>query len=244
MKVNGFVKTDNAIKKVNGNGTNSYTNNGKSIDLIGDHHIATSTETPLREDAFSVSDKDKMNIIEDKFRDIMQTLGLNLTDDSLSGTPHRVAKMFVKEIFNGLNPENKPGISVFENKFKYGEMLVEKNINVNSTCEHHFLPIFGKAHVAYVSSGEVIGLSKINRIVDYYARRPQVQERLTVQIANELKKVLKTQDVAVVIDAKHMCVSSRGIGDESSSTVTAEYSGVFKQKDRKEEFLKYLTLGR
>lgn len=172
----------------------------------------------------------------------MNVLGLDLSDDSLNGTPHRVAKMFVKEIFYGLNPENKPQISVFENKFKYGEMLVEKNINLNSTCEHHFLPIIGKAHIAYVSSGEVIGLSKINRIVDYYARRPQVQERLTVQIAAELKRILKTEDVAVVIEAKHLCVSSRGIEDESSSTITAEYAGVFKNQQRKDEFLKYLSL--
>jgi GTP cyclohydrolase I len=183
-----------------------------------------------------------MEIIEDKFKDIMETMGLDLTDDSLQGTPHRVAKMFVKEIFYGLNPDNKPKVSVFENKFKYGEMLVEKNINMNSTCEHHFLPIVGKAHVAYFSSGQVIGLSKINRIVDYFARRPQVQERLTVQIANELKQVLKTDDIAVVIDAKHMCVSSRGIQDESSTTLTAKYSGKFKDKLVREEFLRYLEL--
>jgi GTP cyclohydrolase I len=211
-------------------------------DLIGDNHVATSVETPLRADAFLLSDEQKMALIEDKFRDIMNYLGLDLTDDSLNGTPHRVAKMFVKEIFSGLNPENKPKISVFENKFKYGEMLVEKNINLNSTCEHHFLPIVGKAHVAYVSSGQVIGLSKINRIVDYFARRPQVQERLTVQIANELKRILKTEDVAVIIDAKHLCVSSRGIEDEGSSTITSEYGGVFKSQHRKEEFLKYLSL--
>ncbi|KJF41747.1 GTP cyclohydrolase [Draconibacterium sediminis] len=209
---------------------------------MGDNHIATSIDTPMRDDAFELSDERKMEIIEEKFRDIMETMGLDLNDDSLSGTPHRVAKMFVKEIFNGLNPANKPKISVFENKFKYGEMLVEKNINMNSTCEHHFLPIVGKAHVAYISSGEVIGLSKINRIVDYFARRPQVQERLTVQIANELKTILKTDDVAVVIDAKHMCVSSRGIQDESSSTVTVEYSGKFKDKNVREEFLKYVEL--
>jgi GTP cyclohydrolase I len=196
----------------------------------------------MREDAFVLSDEQKMAIIEDRFRDIMETLGLDLTDDSLSGTPHRVAKMFVREIFYGLNPGNKPNISVFENKFKYGEMLVEKNINLNSTCEHHFLPIIGKVHVAYVSSGEVIGLSKINRIVDYFARRPQVQERLTVQVASELKKILKTEDVAVVVDAKHLCVSSRGIQDERSSTITAEYGGVFKETARREEFLKYLAL--
>lgn len=211
-------------------------------DNIGDNHIGTSIDTPMRDDAFKLSEVQKMEIIEEKFRDIMETMGLDLTDDSLQGTPHRVAKMFVQEIFSGLNPENKPKISVFENKFKYGEMLVEKNINLNSTCEHHFLPIVGNAHVAYISSGEVIGLSKINRIVDYFARRPQVQERLTVQIANELKRLLKTDDVAVLIDAKHMCVSSRGIQDESSSTVTAEYSGQFKNRSVREEFLKYVEL--
>ena len=242
MKVSGFLKTETARPKLNGTHLplNNSTNNGH--DLIGDNHVATSLETPMREDAFLLSDDQKMLLIEDKFREIMDVLGLDLKDDSLNGTPHRVAKMFVKEIFSGLNPENKPKISVFENKFKYGEMLVEKNINLNSTCEHHFLPIVGKAHVAYVSSGQVIGLSKINRVVDYFARRPQVQERLTVQISNELKRILKTEDVAVMIDAKHLCVSSRGIQDEGSSTITAEYGGVFKEPLRKEEFLKYLTL--
>lgn len=244
MKINGFVKSDRKLNGVTGHKNNTSFKNRIPDDVIGDNHIATSIDTPLRDDAFVLSDEQKMSIIEDKFRDIMDTLGLDLTDDSLSGTPHRVAKMFVHEIFNGLNPANKPKISVFENKFQYGEMLVERNINLNSTCEHHFLPIVGKAHVAYVSSGQVIGLSKINRIVDYFARRPQVQERLTVQIASELKKILKTDNVAVVIDAKHMCVSSRGIEDESSSTVTAEYGGVFKEKDRKEEFLKYVSLGK
>ncbi len=242
MKVSGFLKTETARPKLNGTHLplNNSKNNGH--DLIGDNHVATSLETPMREDAFLLSDDQKMLLIEDKFREIMDVLGLDLKDDSLNGTPHRVAKMFVKEIFSGLNPENKPKISVFENKFKYGEMLVEKNINLNSTCEHHFLPIVGKAHVAYVSSGQVIGLSKINRVVDYFARRPQVQERLTVQISNELKRILKTEDVAIIIDAKHLCVSSRGIQDEGSSTITAEYGGVFKDPLRKEEFLKYLTL--
>ncbi|HPE77942.1 MAG TPA: GTP cyclohydrolase I FolE [Draconibacterium sp.] len=232
--------------KINGNAKNNGNGHGrieiKDFELFGDNHIGTSIETPMRDGAFDLSDEEKMVIIEDKFRDIMETMGLDLTDDSLRGTPHRVAKMFIKEVFYGLNPANKPKISVFENKFKYNEMLVEKNINMNSTCEHHFLPIVGKAHVAYISNGEVIGLSKINRIVDYYARRPQVQERLTVQISNELKSILKTEDVAVVIDAKHMCVSSRGIQDESSSTVTAEYSGKFKEKSVRDEFLRYLEL--
>ena len=241
MKVTGFFKTETAKPKLNGSHL-PLNNNTNGHDLIGDNHIATSLETPMRDDAFLLSDEQKVVLIESKFRDIMDILGLDLNDDSLNGTPHRVAKMFVREIFSGLNPENKPKISVFENKFKYGEMLFEKNINLNSTCEHHFLPIVGKAHVAYVSSGQVIGLSKINRIVDYFARRPQVQERLTVQIANELKRILKTEDVAVVIDAKHLCVSSRGIQDEGSSTITSEYGGVFKDQVRKDEFLKYLSL--
>jgi len=242
MKVNGFVKT--GVVQPNGQSNIPTISNGATVDLIGDNHIGTSLDTPMRPDAFAKSEEEKMAIIEDRFRDIMETLGLDLTDDSLSGTPHRVAKMYVQEIFNGLNPENKPKISVFENKFNYGEMLVERNINLNSTCEHHFLPIVGKAHVAYIATGQVIGLSKINRIVDYFARRPQVQERLTVQIANELKKLLHTEDVAVVIDAKHMCVSSRGIEDESSSTVTAEYGGVFKETEKRDEFLKYVSLGK
>ena len=172
----------------------------------------------------------------------MSTLGLDLTDDSLKGTPRRVAKMYVKEIFSGLDPKNKPVISLFENKYKYNQMLVEKDISFYLNCEHHFVPITGKAHVAYISSGKVIGLSKINRIVQYYAQRPQVQERLTIQIANELKKVLQTEDVAVVIDAVHLCVSSRGIKDTSSRTVTAEYGGAFLESSKKEEFLTYLEL--
>lgn len=242
MKVNGFLNTETTRPKVHGNNLASNTRNNSVHEMIGDNHVATSLETPMRDDAYVLSDEQKMVLIEDKFRDIMNILGLDLNDDSLNGTPHRVAKMFVKEIFSGLNPENKPKISVFENKFKYGEMLVERNITINSTCEHHFLPIVGKAHVAYVSSGQVIGLSKINRVVDYFARRPQVQERMTVQIANELKRMLKTQDVAVIIDAKHLCVSSRGIQDEGSSTVTAEYGGVFKDPHRRDEFLKYVSI--
>ena len=240
MKQEIIFKSLNGKNGLNGNGHTAEKLNG--FHLMGDDHVGTSLETPMRKDAFRLSDQEKMEIIEDRFRDIMETLGLDLTDDSLKGSPHRVAKMFVHEIFYGLNPANKPKVSVFENKFKYGEMLVEKDINLNSFCEHHFLPIVGKAHVAYFSSGQVIGLSKINRIVDYFARRPQVQERLTVQIASELKNVLKTDDVAVVIDASHMCVSCRGIKDESSSTVTAAYHGKFKEKTVREEFLKYLQL--
>lgn len=209
-------------------------------DQLEDEHIATSIETPLRDDAFDTADDEKIEIIARHFREIMNTLGLDLKDDSLNGTPLRVAKMYVKEIFSGLDPKNKPGISLFENKFNYNQMLVEKDITFHSNCEHHFVPFSGKAHVAYISTGKVIGLSKINRIVQYYAQRPQVQERLTVQIANELKTVLQTDDVAVVIDASHLCVSSRGIKDNNSRTVTADYSGIFLESRKKDEFLKYL----
>jgi GTP cyclohydrolase I len=211
-------------------------------DEIGDMHIATSVETPMRADAFDIDDDTKVELIEEKFRDIMNILGLDLTDDSLKGTPYRVAKMYVKEIFSGLNPENKPDIKLFENKYQYNEMLVEKNITFYSNCEHHFVPIIGTAHVAYISNGKVIGLSKLNRIVQYYAKRPQVQERLTMQIASELKRILQTEDVAVLIDAKHLCVSSRGVEDVNSSTVTAEYSGAFKNMEKRNEFLKYVEL--
>ena len=211
------------------------------IEEIGDNHISNSIETPLRSDAFDISDKRKKKIIAKHFKAIMETLGLDLNDDSLMGTPSRVAKMYVDEIFYGLNPENKPKIALFENKYQYNEMLVEKNISFHSNCEHHFVPIYGKAHVAYISSGKVIGLSKINRIVDYYARRPQVQERLTNQIGNDLKEILETEHVAVVIDAKHMCVSSRGIKDESSSTITTFYSGDFGNESTKNEFLNHIN---
>lgn len=209
-------------------------------DQLRDEHIGTSCETPLREDAFNIDDNEKIKIISRHFREIMNTLGLDLTDDSLKGTPGRVAKMFVKEIFSGLDPKNKPVISLFKNKFNYNQMLVEKDITFYSNCEHHFVPTSGKAHVAYISSGKVIGLSKINRIVQCYAQRPQVQERLTIQIANELKSVLQTNDVAVVIDAVHLCVSSRGVKDNNSRTVTAEYGGVFLENGKREEFLKYV----
>ncbi|MEQ7799919.1 GTP cyclohydrolase I FolE [Pedobacter sp. ASV1-7] len=209
-------------------------------DLLGEQHIGTSYDTPLRSDAFDLSDEEKISRISHHFREIMQTLGLDLTDDSLNGTPGRVAKMFVKEVFSGLNPENKPAITLFENKYQYNQMLVEKNITLYSNCEHHFVPIIGKAHVAYISSGKVVGLSKLNRIVQYYAQRPQVQERLTIQIANELKTILETDDVAVYIDAVHLCVSSRGIKDTSSSTITTSFDGVFLDAKRKEEFLQYI----
>lgn len=215
--------------------------NGLTVEEIGDEHIGTSYDTPLKEDAFDMDDELKMNLIEDKFKDIMEIMGLDLTDDSLRGTPKRVAKMYIKEIFSGLNPANKPKVALFENKYQYNEMLVEKDITFYSNCEHHFVPIIGKAHVAYISSGKVIGLSKINRIVNYYAKRPQVQERLTVQIANELKTILETDDVAVIIDAEHLCVSSRGVEDVNSSTVTAQFDGKFKQEGTKNELLTYIS---
>ncbi len=210
-------------------------------ELMGEQHIGTSYDTPLRDDAFDLPDADKIKIIAHHFREIMHTLGLDLTDDSLKGTPGRVAKMYVKEIFRGLHPDNKPEIALFDNKYQYNHMLVEKNITLYSNCEHHFVPIIGKAHIAYISSGKVIGLSKLNRIVQYYSQRPQVQERLTIQIANELREVLETEDVAVMIDAVHLCVSSRGIKDVNSSTITAEYSGVFLEQARKDEFLRYIA---
>ena len=210
-------------------------------DLIGDNHQMTSAETPLRADAFHKSDADKMVAIENHFHSIMEEMGLDMTDDSLQGTPHRVAKMFIQEIFSGLNPANKPKISVFDNSYHYDKMLVEANISFNSTCEHHFLPIIGKAHIGYVSSGKVIGLSKLNRIVDYYSRRPQVQERLIMQIFNELKTVLETDNVIVVMEATHLCVSSRGIKDESSYTSTIQYGGVFNEKENRNDFFSLIN---
>lgn len=212
------------------------------IDAIGDDHVSSSSDTPMRADAFKLTNNEKIDIIRDDVRHIMETLGLDLSDDSLNGTPNRVAKMFVNEIFGGLDPSKKPSASTFENKYKYGEMLVEKNITVYSTCEHHLLPIVGKAHVAYISNGTVVGLSKMNRIVDYFAKRPQVQERLTIQIVKELQNVLNTEDVACVIDAKHLCVNSRGIRDIESSTVTSEFGGKFKEKETRREFLDYIQL--
>lgn len=217
-------------------------NNKEFEDEIGENHIATNATNPLRVDAFEISDDQKIELIKKDVENMLTTLGLDLTDDSLKGTPTRVAKMFVKELFGGLNPNKKPSSSTFENHYKYGEMLVEKNITLYSTCEHHLLPIVGKAHIAYISSGQVVGLSKMNRIVDYFAKRPQVQERLTMQIVQELQKVLKTQDVACVIDAKHLCVNSRGIRDIESSTVTSEFGGKFKEENTKREFLDYIKL--
>jgi GTP cyclohydrolase I len=211
-------------------------------DLQGDDHVGSSAKTPLREDAFLLSNEEKIERIQEDVRNILETLGMDLTDDSLKGTPKRVAKMFVNEIFSGLHPDKKPNASTFSNKYKYGEILVEKNITLYSTCEHHLLPIVGKAHVAYISNGTVVGLSKMNRIVKYYAQRPQVQERLTIQVVEELQKVLNTKDVACVIDAKHLCVNARGISDISSSTVTAEFGGKFKDQATRQEFLDYIKI--
>ena len=214
----------------------------ESIDKFDDDHLSASLTTPIRDDAFDMSDLEKISLIRDNVEKILHTIGMDLNDDSIKGTPDRVAKMFVNEIFSGLNPKNKPKSSTFENKYKYGEILIEKNITLYSTCEHHLLPIYGKAHVGYISNGNVVGLSKMNRIVDYFSRRPQVQERLTLQIVEELQKVLNTKDVACVIDAKHMCVNSRGINDISSSTITSEFGGKFKNKQTKREFLDFLKI--
>ena len=206
--------------------------NGFSFEDIGDDHLFTGLETPMKKDAFKISDEKKKEKIAGLFKEIMDVMGLDLTDDSLQGTPQRVAKMYIDEIFSGLNPANKPKVALFDNKYKYNQMLVEKNITFYSNCEHHFVPIIGKAHIAYISSGKVIGLSKLNRIVQYYAKRPQVQERLTNQIAEELKGILGTEDVAVIIDAKHLCVSSRGVKDDTSTTVTSYFGGKFNTQEK------------
>ena len=208
-------------------------------EIINDH-VPTSIETPLRRDAFKLDDELKIELIEKNFKEIMHVLGLDLNDESLKDTPKRVAKMYVKEIFKGLNPENKPQPTIFENKFGFNEMLVERDITLYSYCEHHFVPIIGKAHIAYFPKNHVIGLSKLNRIAQYYSKRPQVQERLTVQIANELKETLKTDDVAVIIDADHLCVASRGVNDTNSSTVTSSYNGKFMNENIRKEFLSHI----
>lgn len=220
---------------------NGFKLNGFSVEDIGDDHLFTGLETPMKADAFKLTDTEKKERIAILFEEIMDVMGLDLTDDSLQGTPKRVAKMYIDEIFSGLNPANKPKIALFDNKYQYNQMLVEKNITFYSNCEHHFVPIIGKAHVAYISSGKVIGLSKLNRIVQYYAKRPQVQERLTNQITEDLKTILNTDDVAVIIDAKHLCVSSRGIKDDTSATVTTYYGGQFNTPDKIRELQNYLN---
>lgn len=236
------MKLSETLSNIRVSGDSKLVLTDMMMDEIGDNHVLTSVETPMRIDAFEMSDDEKVVEIEKHFRAIMETLGLDLTDDSLKGTPHRVAKMYVKEIFQGLNPENMPKVALFENKYKYNQMLVEKNISFYSNCEHHFVPIMGKAHIAYISNGSVIGLSKLNRIVEYFAKRPQVQERMTLQIGKKLQEILCTDDVAIVIDAKHLCVSSRGVKDDTSSTITAFYEGAFKEEKTRNEFLKYLEL--
>lgn len=228
------------LKTTNSTPTNSNTISDLSIDEMGDDHIYNGLETPMKADAHALSDTEKKEKISALFEQIMDVMGMDLTDDSLKDTPKRVAKMYIEEIFSGLNLENKPKISLFENKYQYNQMLVEKNITFYSNCEHHFVPFTGHAHIAYVSSGKVIGLSKLNRIVQYFAKRPQVQERLTNQIAMDLKMILNTEDIAVIIDAKHLCVSSRGIKDTTSATVTSYYGGVFKQPHKINELQSYL----
>jgi GTP cyclohydrolase I len=222
--------------KDNGNGKSHSIN----FEEIIEDHILTSVDTPLRSDAFKIDDELKIELIEKNFKEIMHILGLDLSDESLRDTPQRVAKMYVKEIFSGLNPENKPQPTLFKNKFKFNEMLVEKNITIYSYCEHHFVPIIGKAHIAYFPKNHVIGLSKLNRIAQYYAKRPQVQERLTMQIASELKEALQTDDVAVLIDADHLCVASRGVNDVNSSTITSSYNGKFLNDETRKEFLSHV----
>lgn len=214
----------------------------EKIEALGDQHIATSLETPMRKDAFLLNDNEKIEQIQHHFQKIMETLGLDITDDSLSGTPYRFAKMYVKELFYGLNPQHRPKISTFENKYGYQKMLVEQNITIDSSCEHHFLPITGHAHVGYIPKDKVVGLSKINRLVDYYSHRPQVQERLCLQILNDLKETLQTPDVIVVVHAKHLCVSSRGIKDKDSLTTTVEYDGKFNEESTRNEFFGLLTI--
>ncbi|MFY0605046.1 MAG: GTP cyclohydrolase I FolE [Flavobacteriaceae bacterium] len=231
------MSTETLLKKKK----NGYRLDGFSNEEVGDDHLYTGLETPMKADAFHLSDEEKKSKISFLFSEIMDVMGLDLTDDSLKGTPDRVAKMYIDEIFSGLNPNNKPKVALFDNKYQYNQMLVEKNITFYSNCEHHFVPIIGKAHVAYISSGKVIGLSKLNRIVQYYAKRPQVQERLTNQIANELKKILDTENVAVIIDAKHLCVSSRGIKDDTSSTVTSFYGGEFNTSAKINELLNHIN---
>lgn len=212
------------------------------IEELGDAHLGTSVDTPMRADAFAKSDDQKIESIQFHFQKIMEELGLDLADDSLSGTPYRFAKMYVKELFYGLDPKKKPKLSSFENKYGYNKMLIESNITIDSACEHHFLPIQGFAHVAYIPNERVIGLSKINRLVDYYSHRPQVQERLCLQILKDLQKALNTESVLVMISSKHLCVSSRGIKDKSSYTTTIEYGGAFEDANRRNEFFSGLKL--
>lgn len=202
--------------------------------------MINSIDTPLTATAFDIDNEAKKQKIAYHFSEIMSALGLDLTDDSLKETPNRVAKMYVQEIFSGLDPENKPKVKLFENKYKYNQILLEKDITFYSSCEHHFVPIIGKAHVAYIPSDKVVGLSKLNRIVQYFSSRPQVQERLTLQIGKDLQELLETKDVAVIIEAKHLCVSMRGIKDDTSSTTTVFYGGQFEDGPKQLELHNYL----
>lgn len=193
---------------------------------VHEHLFKMGVETPRRDNG--IDRKLKIAMIEEKFQDIMGILGLDLTDDSLIETPKRVAKMYVNEIFWGLDYDAFPKCTTVDNKMQYNEMVVERNVNVQSNCEHHFVVIDGLATVAYVPKNKVLGLSKINRIVEYFSKRPQIQERLTEQIFHTLQYILDTEDVAVLIDAQHYCVKSRGVEDTGSSTVTVRLGGGFK----------------
>ncbi|QKG52079.1 GTP cyclohydrolase I FolE [Hymenobacter sp. BRD67] len=213
----------------------------RATDLGPDAHLPAGLRTPLRADAFARTDDEKITAISGHFHAIMQELGLDLTDDSLAGTPRRVAKMFVQEWFKGLNPEHRPEVRLFDNRYQYQQLLIERDITLFSCCEHHFVPIIGKAHIAYLPGEHVVGLSKLNRVVQYYARRPQVQERLTRQVAEHLRQSLGTDDVAVLIEADHLCVMSRGVNDTSSSTITSEYGGRFLEDSTlRNEFLRQI----
>lgn len=209
-----------------------------AINHLNGHSLSGSCSHEIVENLIfkTEGNSEKISLIQEKFGEIMQVLGLDLSDTSLKDTPSRVAAMFVNEIFSGLDPANEPKITLFENSYKYSEMLVEKEIPVYSYCEHHFVPIIGKAAIAYFPEKYVIGLSKLNRIVNYFSKRPQVQEKLTVQIAGYLKDVLQTENVAVRINAKHLCIASRGIEHEGSSVITNSYNGKFMLQEVKNEF--------
>jgi len=199
----------------------------KESSISSNHHVRVNN--PLRDDAFDIDDNLKIELIAEKFKDIVKILGFDSTNDSIKDTPNRVAKMYVNEIFKGLNPVNKPKIAVFKNEYKYHTPLVELNIPFTSFCEHHFVPIQGKVNIAYIPKDYVIGLSKIHRLVDFYARRPQVQERLTMQIVQELSFTLDTNDVGVLLKANHSCISCRGVEDLESSTLTSVFLGQIKE---------------
>ena len=203
---------------------------------VHEYLLSVGVETPVTKNG--LSSKEKIDKIEDNFNQILDTLGLDRRDDSLLDTPKRIAKMYVNEIFWGLDYEAFPKATVVENKMKYNEMVIVKNISVQSNCEHHFVVIDGLACVAYVPKEKVLGLSKINRIVEYFAKRPQIQERLTEQVYHALSFILETEDVAVMIDAQHYCVKSRGVEDTGSSTITSRLGGGFKSDHKaRTEFL-------